>query len=203
MVALPVACIVEGHGEERAVPILLRRLVRFVNPQVYADVRPPIRKPRGTRLSGGGLEGAVELAVRGLPPSGVVLVIVDSDDDCHKKQAPLLLERAIRTAAGRRPVAVVLAKREFEAWFIDASESIAGYAGLKIGLAAPPNPESIRDAKGWLRENMPSGRKYSETVDQPALAKIFDLTAARQAPSFDKLCREIERFCAIASLSDY
>jgi hypothetical protein len=65
-------------------------------------------------------------------------------------------------------------------------------------LVAPADPESIRDAKGWLQKAMPPGRKYSETVDQPSLASKFDLNAARRAPSFDKMCREIERFCSLA-----
>jgi hypothetical protein len=198
MLAFSVACIVEGHGEVPAVPILIRRLVEFVNPAVYANVQRPIRKPRGTLLREGGIEGAVELAVRGLPELGFVLIIIDSDDSCPKELAPELLARALRTAAGRRPVGVVLAKMEFESWFIAAAESIAGHSSLPSGLCAPADPESIRDAKGWLQKAMPPGRKYSPTVDQPSLASKFDLNAARRAPSFDKMCREIERFCSLA-----
>jgi hypothetical protein len=154
MLAFSVACIVEGHGEVPAVPILIRRLVELVNPAVYANV------------------GAVELAVRGLPVPGSVLIIIDSDDSCPKELAPELLTRALRTAAGRRPVGVVLAKMEFESWFIAAAESIAGHSSLPPGLCAPADPESIRDAKGWLQKAMPPGRKYSETIDQPSLAQV-------------------------------
>jgi hypothetical protein len=93
---------------------------------------------------------------------------------------------------------VVLAKSEFENWFIAAAESIAGDSGLAPGLSSPSDPESIRDAKGWLQKAMPPGRKYSETIDQPSLASKFDLNAARRAPSFDKLCREIAHFCSLA-----
>jgi len=67
---------------------------------------------------------------------------------------------------------------EFESWFIAAAESIAGHSSLPSGLCAPADPESIRDAKGWLQKAMPPGRKYSETVDQPSLASTFDLNAA-------------------------
>jgi hypothetical protein len=172
MSAFSVACIVEGHGEVPAVPILIRRLVELVNPAVYANVQRPIRKPRGTLLREGGIEGAVELAVRGLPVPGSVLIIIDSDDSCPKELAPELLTRALRTAAGRRPVGVVLAKMEFESWFIAAAESIAGHSSLPPGLCAPADPESIRDAKGWLQKAMPPGRKYSETIDQPSLAQV-------------------------------
>jgi hypothetical protein len=152
MSAFSVACIVEGHGEVPAVPILIRRLVELVNPALYANVQHPIRKSRGTLLREGGIEGAVELAVRGLPELGFVLIIIDSDDSCPKELAPELLARALRTAAGRRPVGVVLAKMEFESWFIAAAESIAGHSGLPPNLVTPADPESIRGAKEWLQE---------------------------------------------------
>lgn len=144
------------------------------------------------------LEQAVELACRALRSPGAVLILVDSDDDCPKKLAPLLLARATRTPNSRRPVGVVLANREFESWFIAAAESIAGHADLRPDLRAPLDPESIRDAKGWLQEAMPPGRRYLPTVDQPSLAGKFDLNAARRAPSFDKLYHEIEKFCSLA-----
>jgi hypothetical protein len=39
MVPLYVVCIVEGQGDVKAAPVLIKRLVTFVNPDVYADVR--------------------------------------------------------------------------------------------------------------------------------------------------------------------
>ncbi len=68
-----------------------------------------------------------------------------------------------------------------------------GKRGLPGDLETPPDPEEIRGAKGWLRERMPKGRTYAETIDQPALAAIFDLNQARATRSFDKCYREIER----------
>jgi len=191
---LPVACIVEGHGDVLALPILVRRLAALINPATYIDVQRPDRHSKSTLLRAGGLESAVELAVRGLPGLGAVLIVIDSDDDCPKETAPQLLARAERAAARRRHVSLVLANREFESWFIAAAESV------KPGLAAPNSPESIRGAKEWLSKNIFSGRKYSPTVDQPKLASLFDLDSARRrAPSFDKMYREIERFCHLAA----
>jgi hypothetical protein len=198
MPAVSIACIVEGQGEVQAMPILLRRLVSLINPAVYADVQRPIRQAGTHLLNAGGIETAVELAVRGLREPGIVLIVIDSDDICPKEVAPKLLVRAERSAAGRRPVSVVLAHREFECWFIAAAESIAGCAGLRTDLKSPESPESIRGAKEWLRKNMLSCRAYSETIDQPSLANKFDLNAARRAPSFDKMYREVERLCALA-----
>jgi hypothetical protein len=197
MAPLHVVCIVEGQGEVSAAPVLLKRLVKFVNPDVYADVQP-FRVGRSKLVLPGELERAVERAGRGLHSPGVVLIVIDSDDDCPKELAPVLLDRATRAAGDRWPVGVVLAKSEFESWFIAAAESIAGHSGLRQNLAAPVDPESIRDAKGWLQKAMPPGKAYSPAVDQSVLASKFDLNAARRAPSFGKMCREIERFCSLA-----
>ena len=46
---------------------------------------------------------------------------------------------------------------------------------------------------------MPPGRSYRETLHQPALTAIFDLDAARCAPSFDKLWRDVSELLGIAA----
>ena len=38
---------------------------------------------------------------------------------------------------------------------------------------------------------MPPGRRYRETLHQPALTAVFDVDAARAAPSFDKMWRDV------------
>jgi hypothetical protein len=88
---------------------------------------------------------------------------------------------------------VVLAKVEFESWFIAAAESIGGHREIAADIVAPDDPESIRDAKGWLSERMVAGRTYRPTLDQPALCAVFDIRAARaRSRSFDKLWRDVE-----------
>jgi hypothetical protein len=82
---------------------------------------------------------------------------------------------------------------EYEAWFLAAAESLRGRRGIALDMPIPPRPESIRDAKGWLSEQMGRNRRYEETSDQAALTAIFDLDAARRAHSFDKLYREVSR----------
>jgi hypothetical protein len=174
-------------------PILLRRLANAIDPAVDLTVLPPIRKPRGSLIhKPEELERAVELAALKARPRGAVFVLIDSDDDCPAELARHLLERALPRGSGL-PVSVVLPRREFEAWFLTAAESIRGKRGLPEDLLAPQNPEEIRGAKDWLRRHMGAGQTYSETVDQPALAAVFDLQAARAAKSFDKLFREVAR----------
>ncbi len=75
-----VGCIVEGHGEVRAVPVLIRRVARTLG--VPVDIPHPIRIPGSKLAQQGELERAVELASRTIGGRGAILVLRDSDDDC-------------------------------------------------------------------------------------------------------------------------
>ncbi|MDR3700493.1 MAG: DUF4276 family protein [Candidatus Sulfopaludibacter sp.] len=199
MTPIKIGLVVEGHGDFKAAPILFRRIGYHIDPTVPLDVQQPIRRPRSSLVrTAGDLERAVELAALKARPRGGVFVLFDSDDDCPAELAPRLLDRAAPAGMGL-PVFVILPQREFEGWFLAAAGSIRGKRGLPADLAPPQNPEEIRGAKGWLRARM-HGHGYSETIDQPALAAIFDLNQARTAKSFDKCYRDlrllIERFRA-------
>ncbi len=190
MTPLKLGLVVEGHGEVKAAPVLFRRIGHEIDPGVILEVVQPIRRSRGSLVNGPGeLERAVELAALKVRPHGGVFVLLDSDDDCPAELAPRLLALA-RSAGLGLPVSVILAKREFEGWFLAAAESIRGKRGLPADLTAPQNAEDIRGAKGWLRDRM-RGHVYSETIDQPAPVAIFDLNQAKSASSFDKCYREV------------
>jgi hypothetical protein len=193
-----IAPVVEGHGEVAALPVLLRRVGELIAPDSWIDVHPPIRVNRGTLLKAGQLERYVELAARS-SERAAVLVLLDADDDCPAELGPDLLRRA-RAQRPERQIAVVIAMREFEAWFLAAAESVAGQRGLSPDLKPPPDPEAIRDAKGWLQDRRTDGLAYGPTIDQPALTATFDLELARtRSASLDKLWREVERLARMSS----
>src|SRR5688572_29082730 len=102
------------------------------------------------------MNGSGHRVARTVGTEGAVLVVLDGDDDCPAQLGPVLLRRA-EGACRTIPVAVVLAKKEFEAWFIASAASLAGRRGLPADLRAPADPEAIRDAKGWLSCQMPRG----------------------------------------------
>lgn len=186
-----IVAIVEGPGEVDAIPILIRRIAAAALPSAAPHVPRPIRVKRDRFLKEHELERYVDLAARQSGPDGGVLIVLDADDDCPPELAATILRRATR-ARSDRPIKVVLARREYEAWFLAAATSIAGRRGLPGDITAPNEAESIRDAKGWLTSRMPPGRAYKETRDQPALTSLFDLaTARRGAPSFDKMWRTV------------
>ena len=123
------ASIVGGDGECEAVPILVRRVALILDPGLVPIVRPVLHVPESRLVKPGELERTVELAARKLGGQGGILIILDCDDGCPAKDGPDLLRRA---SAARRdlPISVVLAKREFEAWFLAAAESQRGCRGL-------------------------------------------------------------------------
>lgn len=193
MIRVRLACVVEGHGETSAVPILLRRILSQISPDCALEIPHPIRVPRSKLLRPGELEKAVQLAAAKVAPDGFVVILLDADDDCPATLAPKLKARAVQARADIA-LTVVMARREFEAWYIAAAESLGLLRGPSV--APPADPEQIRGAKEWLANRMPNG-KYSEAVDQPALAARFDLADARRCPSFDKLYRDIEALVAV------
>lgn len=183
--------IVEGHGEVSAVPILIRRIADATVPGSVLQVPKPIRVKRNRFLKENELERYVDLAARQAGSDGRILIILDADADCPPERASEILQRA-STARGDRRIQVVLAQREYEAWFLAAADSVAGHCGLSDDTTAPAGPESIHDAKGWLTSRMPPGWAYKETRDQALLTTVFDLDQARRgARSFDKMWRTV------------
>lgn len=190
-----IQCIVEGHGEVEAVPALLRRLILRFCPDGFPITPMGIRQPRCSIVKTGELERWVEVAARAVRLQGGILVLLDADDDLPCELAPALLDRA-RTAARNCPVSVVLAKREYEAWFIASASAIAGQMGLPT--VAPPmkNCEQVRGTKEWLTRWRAGADIYSPTLHQTNFTRLIDIDLARQnSPSFDKLCRDVERLC--------
>lgn len=183
--------IVEGDGEVRALPLLLRRIAEWRMPGVYVDVPMPIRVQKDRLLNRRDQFVRYLLLARekaGL--DGHVLLLLDADDDCPKDMAAALQSQASLVIPDRK-VSVVLANREFEAWFIASAQSLVGVRGFA------PGPEDLhadaerpRDAKGWMGSRMPSG--YGETTDQPAFAACLDVALAHErSRSFRKLCKEL------------
>ena len=192
MTEVKIAAIVEGHGECEAVPILIRRIARDIDPGFVPNVLQPLRVSVNKLLKEGEIERSITFTARKLQGRGGIIVIVDCDWDngCPAKDGPALLKRA-KTARNDLPISVILAKKEFEAWFLAAAESLRGKKGLPNDLEPPEDPESIRGAKEWLSDRMLPSKSYTETTDQPALTAEFDMNIARTADSFDKCYRDI------------
>jgi hypothetical protein len=139
----------------------------------------------------------VELAGKLTQATDGILILLDADDDCPRELAEALLTRAKATRPDRT-IAVVVANREYEAWFLASATSLRGRRGLADDMEPPRHPEAIRDAKGWLEHKAAQGLSYRPTIDQPALTNEFSLEQAYAARSFRKLVKEV---VALARLS--
>ena len=194
MNSVRIGAIVEGHGECEAVPVLIRRIAGRVDASIVPELLSPFRVPLTKLRKDGELERYTAFVAAKLQRVGGIVVLADCDwaDGCPAVDGPILQKRAV-SACGDLPITVVLARYEFEAWFLAAAESLRGHRGLPDDLEPPAYPERIRGAKEWLSDRMPEGRSYSEAIDQPALAAVFDIDTARRADSFDKFYRDVEK----------
>ena len=185
--------IVEGHSEVASVPILLRRILEGLGHlELTSTIARPIRVKRNRILKEGELESKIGLARRVRSSCSCILVLLDADDDCPAELGPELQNRA-REAHSDLRISVVLAKREFEAWFLGSIESLRGKCGIPHSACFKGDPELPRDAKGRLSKLIEGNRHYLEVVDQPSLTASFDLQACRdRCPSFRKFERDVK-----------
>jgi len=186
--------IVEGHGEVDALPALLHRIARAVAPTSAPALRvnQPIRVKSGSFFNDPVFfrRHVLLAAAKAAQEAGSVLILLDCDDACPAETGPTLLQRAV-SERGDVPIFVALAHREFETWFLAAARSLQNVAGLPANFDTPPYFQTIRNAKGWLGERMPSG--YDPLRHQLPLARRIDLQQARSAASFDRLYRYVAR----------
>ena len=191
--------IVEGDGEMEAVPGLLRRLLA-AGQVTGVRVGKPIKRPRNQLVKEEPLARMVRLALL-RPECGAVLIILDGNTDCPRELGPVL-QRWAEAAAGGIPCAVVLAHREYEAWFLASLESLRGQRGIRDDAETHSDPEEPRDAKGELEVRMWPGRAYHPTVDQPALTALFDMAQAySRSRSFRRMVRAVGLLVAAAGIS--
>lgn len=185
-----VVAIVEGDGEVKSLPVLLRRLGQWQTPEVFVNVEKPIRVQRDRFLNKPDeFNRHLQLAGKKCGEHGFILILLDADDDCPAKLGAAILARA-RACVPHRQVSVVLANREYEAWFIAAAQSLDGKRGFAFDPKSQVDAEGKRDAKGWIKKHMRGG-SYGEMTDQPGFSALMDLQQAfDNSRSFRKLCSE-------------
>lgn len=199
MKCLWVAPIVEGHGEVDSVPVLLNRIGSELFTDVHIQSCRPIFQPRGRLINpnDNSLSKAIQFAISRLDAvpsdaSRLVLLLIEADDDFPCRLGPQLLNRC-REFRPDQPIACVLANPEFETWFVAAAASLSALLTEIDDADIPIAPEVTRNKKKWILDRSRTGN-YAPAIDQRKLASKMDLKLCRsRSPSFDKLCRELER----------
>jgi hypothetical protein len=188
--------VVEGQGDEAAVPVLLRRLVEAAQ-RWEVQIARPHRRKWSELVQKDSLQAAVQTAILRSGCAGV-LIVFDADDECPKDLGTSLTTWA-QEAGGHIPCAVVLAMREYEAWLLAGIQSLRGISHVRVDADIHPNPEAPRDAKGEMARRMEPRYGYLPTVDQAPLTANFDLVAAyRTCRSFRKLVKTFGALLSVA-----
>lgn len=174
--------IVEGHGDDNAVPLLLRRI--FESQGIYdIDILSARRYgeyPTVTR----NFDNLFQAAVLVKAPILWVMDFDSKDYDCPVKEAQSLLARAEALRPGW-PIKIAFLVKEYETLFlIDETATRKVFPDIPTKTTFPPNPEKIRGAKEWLSKARPSpGSAYKPTVDQAKITAHLDLDILRASSS--------------------
>ncbi len=179
-----VAPIVEGHGDELALPSLLNRIAPgLVVGRVVRVPKTKLVDPETRLANATVVHRAVLIANANIPEgaTGLLLLLIDSDSDCAATLGPSLLA-AMTSAGSNRACFVAVAIRGFESWIIGGVPEID-----------EADPERAGDPK--LRIKKVNGGNYKKTADQKAFAARVEppLLAAR-SPSFSRLNERISLF---------
>jgi hypothetical protein len=192
---------VEGHGDTQAALNLVIRLWQNL-------ALSPINWASPCRGKNMHQERGVEKAcsfVRSRGDCEALLILRDEDDQCPRDLAPSSAGW-LRKQNLSFPSALVLAHREFEAFFLPCISLIAGHKlrdsngierdGILANTRFEGNPEDIRGVKEWLSSHMPRGRSYKPTLDQLPLTRLIDFDAIRShnppLPCFGTLERSLK-----------
>jgi hypothetical protein len=178
---LHIGLIVEGKGDEVAVPLLLRKYLSHQD-----DYRDILGKPVWTNgISNAtkpkGIEGyAAAAAYR--PGCRGVMVVLDADDDCAVDRAVKLRNRIAGTI--QQPFAVALAERTYEDWLYSSIES------LRL-----QNTKYVPGGNGIKKIKMALPEKYVKPIWQPRLTDRLDISLAKsRSKSLDRM---LSRFQAL------
>lgn len=210
-----VAPIVEGKTEQHnGVRALIERIwYHLFDQSEYLEVLRAVRGDRGVLGNpsrGADIAAKIHEAHIGLRDAigndspdgrGVILLVLDADDDCPKSLSADLLKCAQQHCPHLGPFTCVLAMREFENWLVAGAAGFRGRTDLDLPdpLVLPADPEAFAGAS-WLvkqRQLVDRGKTYKKTADAVRLIHAMDLAEAhRTSRSFRKLCKEVQAFAA-------
>lgn len=169
-----VGLVVEGAGDLRALPIVLR--AHLSAREEFRDVlgKPVPLHGRTKAFVPGGIEKYVAVAAS-RPGCVGVLVVLDGEGDCVAADGFSLRQRADQVS--RVPVRTALADRDFEDWLYASAET--------LGLGLDGYADGQRGQHALKKALKPAS--YTKPVWQPRLASRLDVPLARsRSTSLDR-----------------
>jgi len=165
--------IVEGDGDVRAVPVLIRKTLEKNG--IFDVKLLPIQR-RGEYPSVKKHFDAYFMAA--IKEKSPILWIMDFDAkgyDCPHTEASKILSRA-QTLRPNWPLKIAFLVKEYETLFLhDEQATRTVFPDIPKQVEFPKNPKEIRGAKEWLSAQRPSGMAYKETVHQAKITAHLNL----------------------------
>jgi hypothetical protein len=174
----PLLLIVEGQGDEKAAPILVRKILEQ-HDRYDIMLRPTQRRGEYPAVAKS-FDNFFLAAIKERAP---ILWIMDFDTkgyDCPYREAASLAGRAAQLYP-KWPIAFAFLVKEFETLFLhDETATRTVFTDIPKQVVFPAQPEHIRGAKEWLSEKRPKGAAYKESVHQQKIAANLDIELLRQ-----------------------
>jgi len=178
--------IVEGDGDEHAMPVLVRRILHD-HGHYHIQLPKPHKRGELHKVKSRFRDYLETAILEGHP----VLCVLDFD--CETCVDVLAEERALVDQAlllrPDHPFAACFLVKEYESLFLTDTDCIRHhFPQIKKDHVFPSAPETVRDAKGEISRALPTGYAYKPTVHQAKLSAAINLTLLRQhSPSFHRL----------------
>lgn len=179
--------IVEGDGDMKAVPVLVRRILE--QHEIY-DVVPSsdVHKRGDIPKVKGRFSDYFQAAILENNP---VLCVLDFDcEKCNDVEAEETdFQNLAATIRPGYPFAACFIVKEFESLFLwDELTVKKVLPNRRLKYAFPVDPETVRGAKEELSRGQASGWSYKPTVHQAKLAAQVDLNLLKKSsPSYRRL----------------
>lgn len=170
--------IVEGDGDLRAVPVLLRNLLAWHGLH-ETQILSPHKRGELPKVAAR-FEDYFRMALK---ENAAILLVLDFDCeycDCPFQEAGKLYQRAQAIRNGW-PFKIAFLVKEFESLFLAETQAATTILAISPDIGFPDTPETIRDAKGWLSKALPKGSSYKPTVHQAKITARLDFEKLREA----------------------
>lgn len=172
--------IVEGDGDLKAVPLLLRNLLTFHGLH-ETQILPPHKRSELPKVVAG-FDNYFRMALK---ENAAILLVLDFD--CEYCDCPVMeAEKLYRHAQAIRsdwPFKIAFLVKEFESLFLAEAQAATNVLALPPDIEFPDKPETIRDAKGWLSKALPKGSTYKPTVHQAKITAHLNFEKLRETSS--------------------
>lgn len=172
--------IVEGDGDLKAVPVLLRNLLTLHGLH-ETQILPPHKRGELPKVTAG-FDNYFRMALK---ENAAILLVLDFDCencDCPYQEAEKLYQRA-QSIRSNWPFKIAFLVKEFESLFLAETQAAKNVLALPPGTKFPDEPETIRDAKGWLSKALPKGSAYKPTVHQAKITAHLNFEQLRKTSS--------------------